>query len=440
MKKCVVITGTGRSGTSLTAGLMLRAGVALSKDLIEPSAQNPKGSFEDRRIQQLQREMLSELGPLSMPPPEGWLRSQAVATTAPKLREVVLEGFSRAQGMPWGFKDPHTAFTFPLWTRIFNDLKITPSVFLCVREPSAVITSLIRQYDFDAATAELFWLTKNLRAILDTGADLFIVNYKTLLTGEKATLTAMVEHAGIAGSASLEEIQGFIEPKLDRSATNSYEVVNSGVDRLWATLSACHGTDFDRAALLQTAHDIQSDLAQWSGWMNEVYRVYQTTGKGRSAEQSRAEAEAVGKLETARETIAMQLRELESAHLANQEAAEEISRLRIFARDALSATGKTPVKEQPKSEARRQAPDPRKRKGASGKGQGKSGTDRVAALKKERDRYKDEVIALYGSTTYQTGRYVRELRHQPLRGLVKLPFRIRNLLRVQKSKKSRNLP
>ncbi len=466
MKRCVLITGTGRSGTSMTAGLLRRAGMATSKDLVEGSSQNPLGSFEDRRIQQLQRKMLSKLGPLSMPPPQGWLKRPDVANIAQELSAVVAEELNNANGSLWGFKDPHSAFTMPLWTRIFNEEKITPTVFLCVREPSAVITSLIRQYDFDPAVAEVFWLTKNLRAILDTGADFFVVHYEALVSGDLALLSQIVAHARISKPREMDEIVSVIEPKLNRSGTNSYSINNPCVKRLWSALESSQGADFDRETLMHTAYEIEADIAAWSGFSHEIYRMHQVAQtkdaenlisskqladqvprkaltaqleehtntalkeqaqrhlkeqealKNQLAEALSARNELEAKVseateanDTSKTLIATQLRELEEAREQTQNAAEEIFRLKTFA-EAL------------------------KREEGNIKAQARQERD---ALQRICDQQKDEIIALHGSTTQRVGRELRALRDAPLREAFRIPRNILRLLRTQRSKRREGL-
>src|SRR5215216_738086 len=58
MRDCVVL-GCGRSGTSLAAGLLARAGYNCGEDLLPPDDGGPAGFFESRRINAINETLLA---------------------------------------------------------------------------------------------------------------------------------------------------------------------------------------------------------------------------------------------------------------------------------------------------------------------------------------------------------------------------------------------
>jgi hypothetical protein len=58
-QKTVVVLGEARSGTSVTAGILAILGVDMGSVYFSTKS-NPKGSFEDRDVQKLNREFFSE--------------------------------------------------------------------------------------------------------------------------------------------------------------------------------------------------------------------------------------------------------------------------------------------------------------------------------------------------------------------------------------------
>ena len=62
IKKCVLILGMHRSGTSAISGALNAIGVDFGKELAEASYDNPIGYFENNRIQDLNDLILKELG------------------------------------------------------------------------------------------------------------------------------------------------------------------------------------------------------------------------------------------------------------------------------------------------------------------------------------------------------------------------------------------
>src|SRR5947209_4587623 len=80
----VCVLGTHRSGTSLTARLVSLLGVYLGpkERLVGASSANPRGFWEHRDMQRLDREIFLRFGGTWRDPPlfpRGWVRSTQVA-------------------------------------------------------------------------------------------------------------------------------------------------------------------------------------------------------------------------------------------------------------------------------------------------------------------------------------------------------------------------
>ena len=54
-KNNIIILGSGRSGTSMVAGLFRNCGYYMGDNYILPRESNPKGFFEDSEINNIQR-------------------------------------------------------------------------------------------------------------------------------------------------------------------------------------------------------------------------------------------------------------------------------------------------------------------------------------------------------------------------------------------------
>ncbi len=143
--KIVVITGPGRSGTSLCMNALLTAGMSGSPEYIDASEQNPKGFFEDKKIIDIHQRLVTDLFFRSIAPrPGDWMtrpKTRQEVRTLSDLVEARIEGAKTI----WGFKDPRTALLIPIWIRIFNKYKLNPIYVFCHRHPRSVVQSLIRQ-------------------------------------------------------------------------------------------------------------------------------------------------------------------------------------------------------------------------------------------------------------------------------------------------------
>jgi hypothetical protein len=115
----LIIAGAHRSGTSVTARLLDRAGLFLGYDLDPPSPSNPYGLFEDREIQRLHNAILLDNGttwqvtrrflPVIGPPRWG------------QLAELIER--REAEHEIWGFKEPRTCLFIEIWKNILPRAK-----------------------------------------------------------------------------------------------------------------------------------------------------------------------------------------------------------------------------------------------------------------------------------------------------------------------------
>lgn len=143
----VCIAGMHRSGTSLIASLLRRAGLHLGEeaDLLPPAEGNPGGYFENRKFVDLNEELLARLGGTYFRPPvfaPGW--AEAALSALGDEAEAVVRGFEGRE--PWGWKDPRNSLTLPFWTRLVDDVRTV----ICLRHPWDVADSLYRGTYFPA--------------------------------------------------------------------------------------------------------------------------------------------------------------------------------------------------------------------------------------------------------------------------------------------------
>ena len=128
----LVVTGMHRSGTSLLASAMQAAGVAMGETLLEASASNVKGHFEDVEFLAWHEAVFSdhdrtvydahEGGPLAISDAR---RAEAAALVAAR------------RGL-WGFKDPRTCLFLDFWADLLPQAKF----LFIVRRPEEVVASL----------------------------------------------------------------------------------------------------------------------------------------------------------------------------------------------------------------------------------------------------------------------------------------------------------
>lgn len=226
----VVVVGSGRSGTSLVAGLMAGAGYHMGRRLLRGNQANPRGFFEDLRTLLVNEEILAPHTPLAdlrrwlaVLPPEAEV--SAPAELQPKMRATLGPA-------PWCRKDPRFCYTLPAWEPLYGD-----ALRVCVfREPSRTANSMIKvarmqRVELTYAGALEIWAAayrQVLRRHRHRGQWLFL-HYEQVLDG--TGLPRLEEALGVAVDRS------FVDAGLRRSpASGSWPpVVREMYEELCAT-------------------------------------------------------------------------------------------------------------------------------------------------------------------------------------------------------------
>ena len=195
----VAIVGMHRSGTSLVAQMLAKAGLHLgrSEDLIPAGPDNPDGYWEHAGFHRLNEAVLSELGGgWDSPPvvPARWRDDARLRRLAPEAKRLVAELGTNG---PWGWKDPRTSITLALWNDLIPDLEVV----VVVRNPLEVAFSLNRRGMFSYTTALKLWQTYYERLLeASTPEQRIVTEYAAYFTRPKAELRRIVSFLGIDAS------------------------------------------------------------------------------------------------------------------------------------------------------------------------------------------------------------------------------------------------
>ncbi|HSD11239.1 MAG TPA: sulfotransferase [Candidatus Binatia bacterium] len=167
------ITGSGRSGTSMVAGLFRATGAFMGERLLKPRISNPLGFFEDAEINSINEDILRPLLPrralhdglpYGMDAPG---RGQLWLARLPTEIEVDAGERERARiraqvaRSPFCFKDPRFCYTIGNWRREAPQARV-----ICVfRHPGEVVASVFTEvqtatylYDFAISVSQVFEL------------------------------------------------------------------------------------------------------------------------------------------------------------------------------------------------------------------------------------------------------------------------------------------
>ena len=220
--RIVVVLGIHRSGTSvITRGLQV-LGVDLGEKLIGGIAgNNEKGFWEDAEINDFNNALLLKLG-------SGWDRLNALDEVALLGVEFahernqalnLLRSKLRADSI-FAFKDPRTAILLPFWQAIFNDLDLSASYLIAVRNPMEVAESLHRRDGISLLKGLLLWVKYSVAAVRGTqGARRMFVSYAALMQDPLSQLKRIAQVLDLPSPETnqqglFEYTEEFLSPEL----------------------------------------------------------------------------------------------------------------------------------------------------------------------------------------------------------------------------------
>ncbi|MFW5488404.1 MAG: hypothetical protein ACNI3A_08335 [Desulfovibrio sp.] len=155
----IFVLGMHRSGTSLLTRGLQAIGIELGENLLPPvPGDNDKGYFEDRRLHDLDNELLEQLGrtwsSLHLPPEH--------IESSPELEEAG-RAFLREKagvGKPFALKDPRLCLLLPWWLDRCREVELQPAYVLALRHPLSVAKSVCKPGTArgDVAVVKALWL------------------------------------------------------------------------------------------------------------------------------------------------------------------------------------------------------------------------------------------------------------------------------------------
>ena len=224
----LLLVGMHRSGTSLLGSVLPELGVGMPGDLIAGDAHNPEGYFERKDVTQLQEKLLIELdrfwaGPRGAQPlPSQWKSDPATLNCEQGLRSLLKEEALRQQG-PWAIKDPRSSVFLPLWRQLCKELDIPLRLVLAVRDPEAVVASVMARDERLAGMTwwraqQLWWRFNSavlMEAPLADEADPLVLHYEAWFTNPEGQARLLAADLGLPEPKAdqLNAIKAAIKPE-----------------------------------------------------------------------------------------------------------------------------------------------------------------------------------------------------------------------------------
>lgn len=141
----ILITGSGRSGTSAVAQLLHHAGLSVGNDLIEPDEHNAEGYFEERALVAINDAILEVAGV------GAWFstatREEILSAASSQLE--AMQDLATTATPVW--KDPRLCWTLEPWLAVLPE---PPRIIVCLRSPAEVVASTLTFYMLGGDEAE----------------------------------------------------------------------------------------------------------------------------------------------------------------------------------------------------------------------------------------------------------------------------------------------
>lgn len=143
--KLVVVTGSGRSGTSSVAGALKRLGLHIPQPEVEADDRNPLGYYEPAWVAAFHKRFLDGI-PVrtidSRPNAAEIAMSQVTPELEAELRAwVEAETTDLPDGTVVAIKDPRAFWVYPLWRGIADQLGLEITSLTMLRHPAQVVRS-----------------------------------------------------------------------------------------------------------------------------------------------------------------------------------------------------------------------------------------------------------------------------------------------------------
>ena len=284
--KLVLVTGSGRSGTSSVAGTLKRLGLHIPQPEVEADERNPRGYYEPLWVAQFHKEFLDAI-PVrtidSRPHAGDIAMSHVTPDLEARLRDwLQAEVDAQPAGSVIAVKETRAYWVYPLWRRVAREVGVDVTSLTMLRHPAQVVRSrdaayLTRESEQFRRQRETTNVAAWMNSVFETERATrenprAFVPYYDLIGDWRAAMTRAcgqldVEIGDVSGPHPVDD---FLTTSLNRSAASwdGLVVAPALVDmaeRTWATA----------AVLVERPHDADA-VAALDALRAEYVETYET--------------------------------------------------------------------------------------------------------------------------------------------------------------------
>jgi hypothetical protein len=190
----VVITGMHRSGTSMLAEVLTGLGFksSPSEHFMRGNPHNPRGFFEDWRVNRMNDQLLIDRG-AAWDTPWEWTNAVPSPEESSQVGAIVRELVSEGVGV---VKDPRFCLTYPIWRDSLA--RLNPRVILIVRSPREVASSLEARDGIARDLGEALWVAYMAWALKHLGDEDPVIHlHREVLDAPRQVIRRLQSELGI---------------------------------------------------------------------------------------------------------------------------------------------------------------------------------------------------------------------------------------------------
>jgi hypothetical protein len=233
----LVVTGSGRSGTSTVAGTLKRLGLHVPQPEQPADESNPRGFYEPMWVVDFHKRLLKSVPARTNDARPGLAEDLRLKSSLPEVRDELRSWLTEQAQLvgPGGqllVKDPRTFWVSEMWSEVADELDIDLRFLTMLRHPAEVVQSRETYYLTDQTDA--FRRTRqiaNLAGWVNSAYQTEVatrqrprcfVRYADLLTDWRATMLSVRSQLGLRYNADLTSsehhaVDDFIDVSLNRS-------------------------------------------------------------------------------------------------------------------------------------------------------------------------------------------------------------------------------
>jgi hypothetical protein len=230
MKKCLIVLGMHRSGTSAFTGILDLLGVNLGTKMLETQPDNPTGFFENKYVVLANDCILETLNSSwddTYPLPQDWLGrfedSQLQVDIRSFLRTDIVDDQLCA------FKDPRLCRLLPLWLPLLAAEDVSPHFVIIIRNPLEIAESLSLRNGFSTEKSLILWMQYMLDAERHTRhLPRGFIKFETLLSDPQKSVETAFRNTGLKppnpSNLTAQDLSHFLDGNLRHHNISDEEI------------------------------------------------------------------------------------------------------------------------------------------------------------------------------------------------------------------------